>query len=191
MTSGPLLIFGTSVSGKTTLANNIAERIGWEVRCSDRMGRHPGRPWAEVPGSVIEFYNCLSNDAIHWFLRVHHENIWPIIREHIEASLLKGRQIIEGAALRPELLAQLNLASASIIGLTLSPGALHSRILRESDYDNRDAPIQRAIDRFAVRCLRENAQVSASAQRHGFAMRDVSEPSAADELAVDLIRQLA
>ena len=88
MTSGPscLLLLGTSHVGKSTCARGIGNAIGWPVIATDKLGRHPGRPWTSVPDPVTEFYLRLTDDAIHWFLRVHHENMRPVIQETIKAA---------------------------------------------------------------------------------------------------------
>ena len=97
-----MLVLGTSHVGKSTCARGIGNAIGWPVIPTDKLGRHPGRPWTSVPDPVTEFYLRLTDDAIHWFLRVHHENMRPVIHETIKAAREAGGGFIfEGAALRP------------------------------------------------------------------------------------------
>jgi hypothetical protein len=40
-----VLIGGTSNVGKSTLAQAVAERLGFEYLSTDGLARHPGRPW--------------------------------------------------------------------------------------------------------------------------------------------------
>ena len=40
-----LLIGGTSHVGKSTLAQLLALKLGWNYRSTDKLARHPGRPW--------------------------------------------------------------------------------------------------------------------------------------------------
>ena len=190
MSSGPLLIFGTSLSGKSSLAARISTVTGWEVASTDRMGRHPGRPWTDVPAPVIEHYASLSDEAILWFLHVHHRNMWPIICRRIGLALDEGRGIVEGAALRPEFLAQIDLRRATVIGLRIAPDPLRARIVSESGYGSRDPMAKRVIDAFATRCLHENDALSDAAERYGFDMVDVGTGAAVDDLASKLGRTL-
>ncbi|WP_350277671.1 hypothetical protein [Kribbella sp. HUAS MG21] len=42
------------------MARAVADRLGFEYVSTDKLGRHPGRPWAkpgrEVPAHVAEHY---------------------------------------------------------------------------------------------------------------------------------------
>src|SRR5690606_41363789 len=62
-----VLIGGTSHAGKSTAARAVADRLGFECRTTDRLARHPGRPWrtpvGEVPPHVAEHYRALAVDA--------------------------------------------------------------------------------------------------------------------------------
>jgi 2-phosphoglycerate kinase len=40
-----VLIGGTSNVGKSTVAQAVAERLGFEYLSTDELARHPGRPW--------------------------------------------------------------------------------------------------------------------------------------------------
>ena len=62
-----ILISGTSHVGKSTLAEKLAERLGWAGMSTDKLGRHPGRPWLAIPAPVAEFYSRLTPETIHWF----------------------------------------------------------------------------------------------------------------------------
>src|SRR5690606_41921201 len=62
-----LLIGGTSHAGKSSAARAVGDRLGFECRTTDRLARHPGRPWRtpvwEVPPHVAEHYRALAVDA--------------------------------------------------------------------------------------------------------------------------------
>jgi hypothetical protein len=50
-----------------------------------------------VPDPVTEFYLRLTDDTIHWFLRVHHQNMRPVIHQTIKAAREAGAGfILEG-----------------------------------------------------------------------------------------------
>jgi hypothetical protein len=80
-----LLIGGTSHAGKSTLAQAIAERLGWQYRSTDKLARHPGRPWAPeggaVPDHVADHYRSLSVDELLADVLCHYAgNVWPLAR---------------------------------------------------------------------------------------------------------------
>ena len=88
-----LLIGGSSHVGKSTLAESLATLLGWTHVSTDRLARHPGRPWASpprrVPDDVAEHYLKLSVDElIEDVLRHYEVNVWPkveaIIASHVD-----------------------------------------------------------------------------------------------------------
>jgi cytidylate kinase len=54
-----LLIGGSSHLGKTTLAQSLASYLGWNYCSTDKLARHPGRPWQvnskEIPQHVAAY----------------------------------------------------------------------------------------------------------------------------------------
>lgn len=101
-----ILISGTSHVGKSTLAGLLSEKLHCEAISTDSLARHPGRPWPGIPAPVEEYYRQLSAETIYWFLKVHHQNIWPLVRGLIDSKTGTGNIVIfEGAALRPEFIA--------------------------------------------------------------------------------------
>jgi len=107
-----ILIAGTS---------HVSTRLGWQAISTDSLARHPGRPWPGIPAPVEEYYTALSAETIHWFLKVHHQNIWPLIRPMIDSSSHTGNPaIFEGAALRPEFISP--LLGSTVAGFLLHAG---------------------------------------------------------------------
>ncbi len=39
-----ILIGGTSHAGKSTLAQSLAAKLGWNYLSTDKLARHPGKP---------------------------------------------------------------------------------------------------------------------------------------------------
>jgi 2-phosphoglycerate kinase len=194
MTSGPpsLLLLGTSCLGKSTCARGIGNALGWPVISTDKLGRHPGRPWTSVPDPVTEFYLRLTDDAIHWFLRVHHENMRPVIRETIKAAREAGSGfILEGAALRPEYLSDWEIGEALVICLHAERDALRERIERESAYSQQGDLIKITIDKFVERSVRENEALVKGAVRHKVLLADVTDLKNFDRLTRELTSRLA
>ncbi|MBK3617974.1 hypothetical protein JHN50_25515 [Streptomyces sp. MBT98] len=85
-----VLIGGTSNIGKSTVAEAVAERLGFEHRSTDGLARHPGRPWRtperEVPPHVAEHYGTLTTDELIASVLAHYERLWPRIEELISTA---------------------------------------------------------------------------------------------------------
>jgi len=170
-----LLIFGTSHVGKSTLAAKIGAANGSPILSTDKMGRHPGRPWPNAKPQVAEFYSKLTDDTIYWFLRRHHENMWPLIRQTLQDGLQSEMGlVIEGSALRPEFLAELPQTGIQSVGLYAENGFLRQRIETESNYLQRDKAARTLIDAFVRRSLTDNDHLVDAARRLGLPLVDVS-----------------
>lgn len=187
-----LLIFGTSHVGKSTLAGRLGEALEWRVASTDKMGRHPGRPWPEVRQPVAEYYSGLTDETIYWFLRVHHENMWPLIQEKISAEHGANKGLVlEGSALRPEFIADLDCQKVLAVGLYAEQAFLRKRIEFESLYSRQDDARRLLIDKFITRSLRDNDQVVEDASRLGLRLLDVSDTEKLERLSEELIGVLA
>lgn len=57
-----ILIGGSSHVGKSTFAQSLATHFGWSYCSTDKLARHPGRPWQnkgqEVPKHVADHTIC-------------------------------------------------------------------------------------------------------------------------------------
>lgn len=182
-----ILIAGTSHVGKSTLADLLSARLGWQAISTDSLARHPGRPWPSIPAPVEEYYAQLSAETIHWFLKIHHQNIWPLIRTMIDSRSGTGTAtIFEGAALRPELISP--LLGGTVTGVFLHAGNdfLLERMRSQARYEDATAGQRRIMDAFIERSLRENTDMLASAQQHRLPVVDVTQPQAFETLLTDL-----
>ncbi|OHV76583.1 hypothetical protein [Rhizobium sp. LCM 4573] len=185
-----ILIAGSSHVGKTTLARRLAETLGWNMESTDRLGRHPGRPWPGIPQPVAEYYARLSPETIYWFLKVHHENVWPGIRRMIESEIDAERPLIlEGSALRPEFIAPLLSDAVAGIYLHADTDFLRERMRSEAGYRQADEPARAIMDKFIERSLRDNSEMREAATQHGVAVVDVSDSRAVAGLFDDLVRR--
>lgn len=183
-----ILIAGTSHVGKSTLAGLLSTMLGWQAISTDSLARHPGRPWPGIPAPVEEYYTALSAETIHWFLKVHHQNIWPLIRPMIDSSSHTGNPaIFEGAALRPEFISP--LLGSTVAGLLLHAGNdfLLERMRSHARYEDATAGQRRIMDAFIERSLRENTEMLASAREHHLPIVDVTSPEALKTLVADLV----
>jgi len=187
-----ILIAGTSHVGKSTLAGLLSEKLGCEAISTDSLARHPGRPWPGIPAPVEDYYTQLSAETIHWFLKVHHQNIWPLIRSLIDNTSGTGNPaIFEGAALRPEFISP--LLGGTVAGVFLHAGNdfLLERMRSHAQYDDATASQRRIMDAFIERSLRENTEMLASAQQHHVPVVDVTKPQALETLVADLAARAA
>jgi len=92
-----ILIGGSSHTGKSTMAEALATRLGWPMRSTDYLARHPGRPWSrpssKVPPHVTEYYRTSDMDfLLADVLRHYRETIWPKVVEIINPYLLAHSQ---------------------------------------------------------------------------------------------------
>ncbi|MES5048401.1 hypothetical protein ABVB72_24425 [Rhizobium nepotum] len=191
-TLSTILISGTSHVGKSTLAALLSAKLGCEAISTDSLARHPGRPWPGIPAPVEEYYRQLSADTIHWFLKVHHQNIWPLIRARIDSRSGTGNlTVFEGAALRPELIAPLLEDTTAGVFLHAENDFLLERMRSEARYEDAAAHQRRIMDAFIERSLRENTEMLASARQHGMQFVDVAKPAALERLVTELAERAA
>lgn len=178
-----ILIGGSSHVGKSTLANELAAALGRDLISTDSLGRHPGRPWPSVLPQVAEYYFSLSDDTVHWFLKAHHENMWPRVRQLIEDYRLASKRfILEGAALRPEYVAQLDPGLITAVHLYADDDLLRHRMIERSDYERADRAIAAVIDKFIERSIRENREMLEAARAANIRCVDVGVPGSIDSL---------
>lgn len=181
-----ILIGGTSHVGKSTLAKGLAVCLGRELISTDDLGRHPGRPWPTPRPQVAEYYSRLSDQTLHWLLKVHHENMWPLIRQIVEdRRQLSKPFILEGAALRPEYMTQLDPNLIRPVFLHAEDDFLRARMWGEAGYENViGAAI--GIEKFIERSIRENREMLEAARKANLQCVDVSKPEALGALTQEL-----
>ena len=176
-----ILIGGTSHAGKSTLGEALALRLGWVYQSTDKLARHPGRPWQTppktVPPHVAEHYLSLPVDElIADVVRHYTQTVWPLVEEMVSAHTndpLRDCLVIEGSALLPELAARLTHNKAAMVWLTASPEFLKQRIYGESDYENKTPLEQKMIHKFMERTVRFNERMAEAVSRLGLTLINV------------------
>ena len=181
-----ILIGGSSHVGKSTLADSLAAKLGWPQISTDKLARHPGRPWPEpVPDHVAEHYLSLSvRELIEDVLHHYKVNVWPQVEAivtEIATDTSKEGIIVEGSALWPEFVATLDVANLAAIWLTASDVVFEQRIHAASQYRTKSQRERRMVDKFLKRSLLYNAQMTDSVREHGLVSMDVNAASV-DEL---------
>ncbi|WP_204163059.1 AAA family ATPase [Streptomyces sp. CS131] len=158
-----VLIGGTSNTGKSTVAEAVAERLGFEHRSTDGLARHPGRPWRtserEVPPHVAEHYGTLTTDELIASVLAHYERLWPRIEELITDHAQAGSPglVLEGSALWPERVARLTAPRTAAVWLTADATVVHDRVRAAGRYKEATEGERLLIDRFLARTDRYQA----------------------------------
>ena len=183
-----ILIGGSSHVGKSTLADSLAAKLRWTQISTDKLARHPGRPWKPepVPDHVAEHYLSLSvRELIEDVLHHYRVNVWPQVETIVTATATdtsKKRIIVEGSALWPEFVATLDVANLAAIWLTASDAVFEQRIRAASEYRTKSQRERVMVDKFLKRSLLYNAQMMDAIRQHGLMSVDVNAASV-DELA--------
>ncbi len=123
-----------------------------------------------MPTAVLEHFLNLSDDAIHWFLNVHHQNLAPVIARLLQDT---SSGVFEGAALRPEFLEGWRFPLDCAICLHASEELLRERICSSLAQAQASEAVHKATEKFITRSLRENDALFGAAQRLGVKCLDV------------------
>ena len=184
MTARLFLIGGPSHAGKSTLAEAVANHLGCRCISTDSLAKHPGRPWRDppeqLPPHVVEHYRDLALDQMLQSVLAHYRSMWsPLVLPLIESG---KRLVLEGSALLPELVSQLDMHHVRAIWLVAAEGVLERRITAESDYDSRDPDARFLIDKFAQRAVAFNRFVGEEASRLSLQKIEVGPETSVNEL---------
>jgi 2-phosphoglycerate kinase len=182
-----ILIGGSSHAGKSTLGQALAEKLGWNYRSTDKLARHPGRPWVgadgkAIPKHVAEYYRELSVEALFLDVLSHYEkNVLPqvevIVHSHASEKSTECL-LIEGSALWPAFVASLVIApGVKAIWLTASNQLFQNRIKHESNFCNVCNDEKDLIQKFLDRTLFYNKYMREEVERLGFICIDVESVS--------------
>ena len=185
-----LLIGGSSHVGKSTLAQSLASHLRWNYCSTDKLARHPGRPWPakskEIPKHVADHYQLLSADElIEDVLHHYRKKVWPLIEDIVTfhaTDASSEKMIMEGSALLPELVITLNFDNISTIWLTASNEFLRRRIYTASQYETKSPYEKMLVDKFLERNRLYNERIIDAVNRLGLVSLDVEDASTADEL---------
>lgn len=185
-----LLIGGSSHIGKSTVAGSLARRLGWDVTSTDSLARHPGRPWRvgdrEVPAHVDEHYSSLAVEELLIDVLAHYRRLWSGIQAIITKRMQDGASaglILEGSALWPESVAELNLEALRAVWLTGSDDLFRNRIYRGSGFERASPHERLLIQQFLDRTILYNERMMAVINRLGLTSIKVEEHDAPQELS--------
>ncbi len=186
-----LLIGGASHVGKSTLARSIAAYLDWSYCSTDKLARHPGRPWqtklSDIPKHVVSHYQLLSADElIEDVLDHYRENVWRSIEDIVTShatDISSENMIIEGSALLPDLVINLDVDNIlASVWLTASNEFLRERIYFASQYETKSPFEQMSIDKFWQRNCLLNDRIIDSVDRLGLVRLNIEAASTPDKL---------
>ena len=122
----------------------------------------------------------LIEDVIHHY----RENVWQSIEDIVTShanDLSSANMIIEGSALLPELVTNLNFDNISSIWLTASNMFLRERIYLASQYETKSPFEQMLVDKFWQRNCLLNDRIIAAVNRFRLVSLNTEEISTLDE----------
>ncbi len=184
-----VLIGGASHVGKSTLCDALGSRPGWSKQSTDKLGRHPGRPWRpsgeKVRPHVVEHYLSLTTEELVDDVLCHQRRMWPTI-ERIVAHRLADehapRLAFQGSAMLPENTGQLFHDRVKPLCLAAKSEFLTQRIRTNSGYDTATIETRRLVDKFCERNHVLNELYIDMAKRTGVQVVDVGGGASIKEL---------
>ncbi|KAB2589362.1 (d)CMP kinase [Streptomyces arboris] len=186
-----VLIGGTSNVGKSTVAQVVAERLGFECLSTDALARHPGRPWRtpewQVPAHVAEHYGSHTVDELITSVFDHYDRLWPRIEELITARAAadpdSARLVLEGSALWPVRVARLQVPHTAAVWLATDDSLVRARVHAAGRYEAATDEERALMDKFLARTERYQALMNDAIDRLGLARVDAGGGQSAAELA--------
>ncbi|MFI7291473.1 hypothetical protein ACIBRY_33235 [Streptomyces anulatus] len=184
-----VLIGGTSNTGKSTVAEAVAERLGFELRSTDGLARHPGRPWRtpehEVPPHVAAHYGTLTTDELLASVLDHYERLWPRIEELVTDRAGAGAPglVLEGSALWPDRVARLTAPRTAAVWLTAEDTVVRDRVRAAGRYEEATDAERHLMDRFLARTVRYQARMLEAVEAHGLDRVDTGDGRTVAEVA--------
>lgn len=190
-----VLIGGTSHVGKSTFAQAVAERLGFECLSTDGLARHPGRPWRtpewEVPAHVAEHYGSLTVDELISSVLDHYERLWPRVQELVTdcaaGSGASGGLVLEGSALWPVRVASLTAPRTAAVWLTSDEAVIRVRVREAGRYAEATDEERRLMDKFLARTVRYQTLMLDAVDRLGLDRIDTGGSRSVEDLVDALI----
>ncbi len=181
-----VLIGGSSHVGKTAVGTLIAEKLGGKHLSTDKLARHPGRPWDTptwtVPEHVKEYY---ANDNAAWLLADvlghYRQNVLPLVQDLLSQD--RGEPLVlEGSAIWPEF-------EVSGVWLTADDDLFRDRMYLDSSYEAADAQGRRLIDNFLKRTLLYNRAMMDVVRKRGLPHVVVDEAMSVEQVAESVLER--
>jgi 2-phosphoglycerate kinase len=160
-----LLIGGTSHVGKSTTAQAIADKLGFDYMSTDKLARHPGRPWPTPPPHVIDHYRSHTTEELITSLMTHYDQLWPRIEDLITTH--RTDLVLEGSGIWPDHVAKLTVPDTAAIWLTADNAIIRARVHATSHYATATNDERHLIDQFLARTYRYQTLMLAAIDKLG------------------------
>ncbi|MGW6195367.1 hypothetical protein ACWF0M_04380 [Kribbella sp. NPDC055110] len=188
-----VLVGGTSSVGKSTVAQVLAERLGFDYLSTDKLGRHRGRPWAtpghEVPAHVVEHCRSLTGEQLVDALLDHYEQMWPRIEELVTSrSTAAAGLVLEGSGVWPANVARLTTPYTSAVWLSASERVVSARIHSISRYDGLTTEDRSLVDKFLARSLGYQTRMLTLVDQLALKHLDVTKPRSPEQLTDEILK---
>jgi predicted kinase len=183
-----ILVGGTSSVGKSTTARSLADRLGWACVSTDRLGRHPGRPWRAdphgdpVPAHVVRHYQTLAVADLAAAQLHHYERLWPTVAALATGPASTGL-VVEGSGVLPDGVAALRGDDVAAVWLSAEAATIVARIRAMSRYAGADDTARAMVDAFVGRTLAYQRIVLAAVRARGLPVVEVDGLSTAELVA--------
>ncbi|MDH6213962.1 AAA family ATPase [Streptomyces pseudovenezuelae] len=194
-----VLIGGTSNVGKSTVAQEVAQRLGFGCLSTDGLARHPGRPWRtpewEVPAHVAEHYASLTVEELIVSVLDHYERLRPrierLITDHAAGDGGGSGLVLEGSALWPVRVAELTVPRTAAVWLTADPAVLRDRVHADGRYEASTAREQALMDKFLARTDRYQSLMIEALDQRGLDRLDVGAGQSVEAVADAVLATVA
>ena len=153
--------------------------MSWACISTDRMARHPGRPWSTptftLPDHVAEHYRTLTPEALAAAQLAHYDRMWPLVAAKVDEALAGAPLVLEGSGVLPGPVAALGRDGVRAVWLTGSPALIEARVRRESGYETLPSDVQAMVRKFIDRSRLYDGAVIGEARRLGLPVVDVTD----------------
>ena len=168
----------------------IARRLGFDYVSTDKLGRHPGRPWGEVPPHVVEHYRSLTSSQLVDALLEHYQRMWPRIEELVteRATAPEGAGLVlEGSGVWPANAARLTTPYTSAVWLSANERVLTARMQGVSGYADLSAEARYLVDKFLARSLGYQTRMLALVEQLALNHLDVTGLRSPEQLTNEIL----
>ncbi|WP_202873703.1 hypothetical protein [Kribbella speibonae] len=163
----------------------IARRLGFDYVSTDKLGRHPGRPWGGVPPHVVEHYRSLTSSQLVDALLEHYQRMWPRIEELARTT---AGLVLEGSGVWPAYVAELTTPYTTAVWLSAHEDLLAARMHVSSGYDDLPDEDRHLVDKFLARSLAYQTRMLTLVDQLALPHLDVTVPRSPDHLADEILK---
>lgn len=159
-----ILIGGSPMSGKTTLALKLASKYEYGCISTDDIGEIISTVSDINPMKDLDYREYYVNKSIEDLITetsLYHQKLWPSIRHLIEIhSTWSSPIIIEGWALYPQLVEDIKADNIRIIWLVADEAVLEQRLRSQKDFYKGSSDEETMITNYLGRSIWHNSTIA-------------------------------